>query len=294
MFRQDYGGTSAVNKILKESRNPVILTANDAYSPKISSIRSRCEVVKFKKIHYATIKKKLAFVCEKEGVKCDEKLLEEMAKKEEGDLKSAITDLQAMVQGQNSLQEKDLELLGGRDREESVFNALRTIFKKQSFSRARQAFNSSGEDPDLFFKWVEENTPREYSGENLARAFESLSKADLYSARIRKRQDWSLMKYQIDLATGGVSIADAPGGFTPYQFPSLIKKLSSSKKQRGARDSVAEKIGEKLHASKNEVLTHHLPFLKQVFKQDPEGYSELFGFEDEEKKFLGLASKKRK
>jgi len=290
MFRQDYGGSGAVIQVLKNSRNPVVLTANDAYSPKLSSVRAYCEIVKFKKIHYGTIKKRLAWICEAEGVECPDEVLTELAKKQGGDLKSAINDLQAIAEGRNSIDAGDLQVLGERDREENVFNALRVIFKKKSFSEARKAFESSGEDADLFFKWVEENVPREYSGESLVKAFNAVARADVYASRIVKRQHWNLLKYQIDLATGGVSLADAPGGFVAYQFPSLIKKLSSSKSRRAARDSAARKIGKLLHAGRREVLREHLPYLKQLFKQDPAGYSRLFGFDESEREFLGLAS----
>ena len=168
-----------------------------------------------------------------------------------------------------------------------MFNALLKIFKKKSFSEAREAFANCDESPDLFFKWVEDNAPSEYSGKELAEVLKNLALADVFAGRITKRQAWNLMKYQIDLMTAGASLADSQGGYTAYQFPSSIRKLSSSKSMRGVRDSLAAKIGERIHASKKEVITEYLPYLRELFKKNPAGFTKLFNLDEKEIAFFG-------
>ena len=47
---QDRGGASAIASIVKESNNPVILTANDLYGDKkLIPFRTICELKEFKK-----------------------------------------------------------------------------------------------------------------------------------------------------------------------------------------------------------------------------------------------------
>jgi len=51
--RADRGGSGAIAKIIKQSKNPVILTANDIYANrKLIAIRHMCKTHQFKKINY--------------------------------------------------------------------------------------------------------------------------------------------------------------------------------------------------------------------------------------------------
>lgn len=294
MFRQDYGGSSAVLSVVKTAKNPVVLTANDAYASALSTIRKYCTVVKFKKINYHTIAKRLGHICTEEKIDCEEGALETLAKRESGDMKSAINDLHALTQGIGSLSVSDVDIIGQRDTKENIFKGLRNIFKKESFWEAKNAFEDSDENPEMFMNWVEENIPREYEGEELVSAFNALALADLFAGRIMRRQDWGLMKYQLDFMTAGVALAGSPPGYTPYQFPSFIRKLSASKRKRSVRDSIASKVGAKIHLSKGCFVKEYLFLFKQLFKKNPEGFSNYFRFDEKELEFLGLSKAKAK
>jgi len=287
MFKADFGGSNAVLQVVKGSQNPVILTANDAYASTLTTIRSYCDVVKFKKIHYGTIKTRLAQICEKEGVKCDDDTLTELAKREAGDLKAAINDLQAVAEGAKLVDMESIKVLGARDRSERIFDSLMVVFKKKNIRDAKEAFDACEEDPEMFMNWVDENIPLDHEGQGLADAFESLSRADIYAGRIAKRQDWGLMKYQLDFMTGGVSLAESKPGYSMYQFPSFIRKLSASKAARNARNSMADKVGKRIHASRREVVQEYWPFFLELFRKDPQGFAALFGLDDKELEFLG-------
>ncbi|MCK4328114.1 MAG: replication factor C large subunit [Candidatus Diapherotrites archaeon] len=290
LFRVDYGGAGAVLNIIRNSACPIVLTANDEYAKNISSIRKESKVVKFKKVHYATIKHVLEKICKEKKVSCDAKALETIAKANHGDLKAAINDLQALAVGKRALHEDDV-LLSDRDREGSIFSAMLTVFKTTHYEKAKAAFDSVQEDPDLFMKWVDENIPREYKEpEDLANAFNALSRADFYAAGIYRRQNWSLMKFQIAMMTAGVAMAkkEKYHGFTSYQFPTFIRKLFATKGKRAARKSAAKKIGHEIHASPHEVLTDHWPYLRLLAKKNPAGYAETFGLDEKELQSLGV------
>lgn len=290
LFRVDYGGAGAVLKILRESQSPIILTANNEYAKTLSSIRKECHVVKFKKVHYATIKHTLERICKAKNIDCDAKALETIAKANHGDLKGAINDLQSFAVGKTKLTEKDITEIT-RDRQENIFNAMRDLFKTMDYNTAKNAFDSVQEDPDLFMKWVDENIPREYTDpEDLYNAFEALSKADRYNGRIYRRQQWALMKFQLAMMTAGVALAkkEKYHGFTPYQFPTFIRKLGATKGKRAAKKSAAKKIGKEIHSSPHEVLSVHWPYLKLLAKKDPAGYAKQFDLDEKELEVLGV------
>ncbi|MFC2174724.1 replication factor C large subunit [archaeon] len=296
LFRADYGGAGAVLNIIRNAECPIVLTANDQYAKNISSIRKACTTVKFKKVHYATIKHTLERISKEKKIDCDAAALETIAKANHGDLKAAINDLQALTIGKKKLHEGDV-LLPERDREGSIFNAMLTVFKTTHYEKAKAAFDSVQEDPDLFMKWVDENIPREYrKPEDLAAAFQALSRADFYNGAIYRRQNWSLMKFQIAMMTAGVAMAkkEKYHGFTAYQYPSFIRKLFATKAKRDARKSAAKKIGSEIHASPHEVIVDHWPYLRLLAKEDPVGYAHTFDLNEKELESLGVTAAKAK
>ena len=46
--KEDRGGVKELVKILKTTQNPIVLTANDAYNPRLRTIRKYCLVIPFK------------------------------------------------------------------------------------------------------------------------------------------------------------------------------------------------------------------------------------------------------
>ena len=79
--REDLGGVGAVIKIIKESKFPVVLTANNAFNPRLRTLREYCQLVQFGKIHVFDIERRLKDICEKEKVKVDSEVLRHLAKR---------------------------------------------------------------------------------------------------------------------------------------------------------------------------------------------------------------------
>ena len=48
---------SELLKIIKDSRVPIICTANDAWDPKLRSLRNYCKILKFRRLGPPSIKK---------------------------------------------------------------------------------------------------------------------------------------------------------------------------------------------------------------------------------------------
>ena len=267
--REDLGGVGAIIKIIKESRFPVVLTANDAYNPKLRTLRQYCQLVKFRKISVWDIQKRLKEICAKEKIEVDGEVLRQLAKISEGDLRSAINDLETISQGKKEIIVKDLEMLGYRERETNIFEVLRNIFKTQTAISAKLAINSSDKDPDEIFWWIENNIANEYEKpEEIAKAYDALSKADIFRQRIISRQNWRFKAYMIDLMTAGVSSAKRQTykKFTRYQYPSNIMILGRSKSDRKSKNEVLLKLSTIFHCSTKKVRQEFLPYLSLILK----------------------------
>jgi replication factor C large subunit len=296
--RAEYGGLRALKKWVQETFHPMVLIANDPYAlPR--EFRDLTKMVQLKRVNQRTVLRILKEICRKERVQTDERVLRIIATNANGDLRAAINDLQALTAGRKTLSLKDINILTIRDSELRIFDTLIRILKTDSCDRAREAVKESGEDPQVIMKWLQENLPREYEDPgDLARAFERLSKADIYMGRIRRRQAWNLLPYAIDMLSAGVALAKKHRyrRFVRYQYPGLFTLYARTKKSRGLRESVAGKVkgtrgtvNEKVHVSKKVAKEEFFPLFRAVFNNAPtlgaEMASEL-GLELEEIKYF--------
>jgi len=268
--REDVGGIKEIIRMIKESSYPIILTANDPYNPKLKTLRQYCELIPFKKISVWDIIKRLRYICEKEGIKYEKGVLNQIAKRSEGDLRSAINDLEVLAGLRKEIKLKDLEALGYREKDVNIFDALKMIFKTESAFAAKLSIQNVDRDPEEIFWWIEQNIINEYEKpEEIAKAFDALSKADLFRQRVTLRQTWKLKKYMIDLMTAGVALAKKKmyRKFTKYQYPEKIKFLAGTKVERKEEKEKLLELAKKLHCSTKKVKSEFLPFLKLFEEQ---------------------------
>jgi len=287
MGRTDRGGTSELATIVDESRFPVVMTANDAYDSNIRSLRNKSKMIKLDSVHTNSIAAHLREILDAEGIDYEDGAVKRIARQAGGQMRSAINDLEAAAMGQEKLTVDDLEAISGRDSEQDIFQSLKMVFKTTTASTAEDATNNLDEDPDTFLQWIRENVPREYKkSKDVAEAYNWVSKADLFNGRIRRRQNWKLLKYLYKFSTVGVALSkdEKYSGYTKYQYPSKISKMGSSMASRKKMDSVTSKLSEKLHISRRDA-TNSLPFISILLEEDSE-LAESFGFEEDEVEFI--------
>ena len=267
---EDKGGVGAILNIIRKSKYPVVLTANDIWHPRLRSIREACVSIRFKNVNVWSIVKRLKEICGKEGIKADTDVLREIASRSQGDLRAAINDLEVVARGKKEITRKDLEVLGYRNKETQIFDALKIIFKTKSPMGAKLAIMNVDRDPQEIFWWIEENIANEYEDpEEIARAYEALSKADLFRRRITLRQNWRFLVYMIDLMTVGVALAkkEMYRKFTKYEYPKRLKMFSVTKGERREVKDALLILAEKLHCSTKVVKQEYLPYFR-IMKND--------------------------
>ncbi|KYK35690.1 MAG: hypothetical protein AYK18_02895 [Theionarchaea archaeon DG-70] len=266
---EDRGGTGEIIKIIKESHYPIVLTANNPWNTKLRSLRQYCQLIQFGKVYYWEIIKRLQLICEKEGVKCEKEVLSQLAKRSEGDLRSAINDLETLARAKKQIKLEDLKVLGIRRKETSIFDVLKMIFKTKTAIAAKLSIQNVDKDPQEIFWWIEQNIINEYEKpEEIANAFDMLSRADLFIQRTKIRQNWKYEKYMIDLMTAGVALAkkEMYRKFTRYQYPDKIKFLGMTKVERKEDKEKLLELSKNLHCSTKKIREDFLPFLKIVSK----------------------------
>jgi replication factor C large subunit len=294
--RSDYGGVGAVKNIIKVAKEPVILLANDPWGLP-ADFRAQCELLEFKRIDRRAVLKVLKKIAKEESVEADEKALSIISSNANGDLRSAINDLQSLGQG-GRIGVSDLSSLFMRDSDLSVFKALAQIFKTDSCDRAREAMFESDEDPETLFNWIAENVPLEYEDPaDLAQAYHYLSRADIFLGRIKKRQDWRLLGYASDLMSCGVAVSKKRryNKFVRYKYPQRFAMLARTRARRNLIADIASKISKKCHVSTKVAAKEFLPMLQNLFKDvgRAASLSSYFGFDQKDIEFFEPDSAKK-
>jgi replication factor C large subunit len=136
--------------------------------------------------------------------------------------------------------------------------------------------------------------PREYRDpRDLADAYEWLSRADVFLGRVMRRQSYGLWGTATDLISMGVSSAKSRNYGSPpgYQFPTWIRKMSSSKRERELRKQVAGKIAQSFHVGHRVARVDFIPFFQTIFSRMPSLAEEILlridAEEDEIRLLLG-------
>ncbi|MFQ6095489.1 MAG: replication factor C large subunit [Candidatus Bathyarchaeia archaeon] len=269
----DRGGVRIITEIVKATRCPLVLIANNAYNPRFSTLRKYCLLIEFKKPTKTEVVRRLKRICLMEGIDGEERALRLIAERSGGDIRSAVNDLQALAQGKRRLTYQDVSWLASRDRKEVIFNVLRTIFYSKDGGRARRAVDMADVDPDMLFEWVYENLPYQIKEPTqLAAAMDVLSRADIYRKRVRSTQDWSLIRYFLDLMTAGVAASwdKRAHGWVPFRFPGRIRSMSRSKIERAMLSAIGMKIRRRCHLSSSRAVREVLPYIRIIFENNPE------------------------
>lgn len=247
---EDRGGATAIANLLKNSIFPIVLTCNDLYSDKLKDIKKLVNTIEFKPIKSKEIIKILKNICEKEKINFSEEALKNIVINCNGDIRAAINDLQS-----NTIEKKLQIPQEQRDYEVSIINLLNKIFKTKTFE-AHKLLENSNVNLDDYTLWLDENLPVEYKDEDLLKAYETLSKADIFKGRIRRWQHWRLMYYQSLLLSSGISIAKTKinNNFTNYKRSMRPLRIWQFNIKNAKKKSIAEKISAYTHTSKKEVI----------------------------------------
>ena len=272
----DWGGLPELLLLIDLTPYPLIITANDIWKKELNNLRKKTELVQLKEIDYKTIKTILIEILRKENKFIDNEVLTGIAIKAKGDLRAAINDIQA----ESSVKEPTVSV-EERDKEVDIFNALRLVFKGKPSNETLRVFDSVNMPLDEIILWIEENIPKEYQKEELARSFELLSRTDIFKKRIYRQQYWRFLVYENFFLSYGISASkkDAKMGFTSYKKPTRILKIWMNNQRTEKKKSIAEKYAQHVHIGGKRAM-NEFPMVKRFLK-NPQIQKELKLSEDE-------------
>ncbi len=270
----DRGGLDAILELINVTRHPIVMTANDPWDQKLKPLRDASLMVPFNRLSERYIVIALKRICEAERLECEEAALKLIAQRAEGDLRSAINDLQAIAEGYGKVTVDIVRnVLVSRDRQYSPWEMLRHLFMSKYAWQAKRAVTHADLDYETLLQWINENIPIQLSDpEDVWRAYEALSRADIMLARTKRTMSWDLLSYVFDLAGPGVALSRKKSRFrwVKYQFPQKIMLMAKTKEMREVRNALAEAIAPRVLTSRRRFITEVLPFLRIIFQERPD------------------------
>jgi len=253
---KDYGGIKEITYILNSTSYPVIMCANKPYEKKLTTLRKKAQMIEFKKLDSTNIIRILRNICSKENITTTDNALKQIALLSDGDIRAAINDLQASGDSFNEI------IVSKRDQEVSIFTALRTIFKSNSFA-VLNALDNVDMELDEAMLWIDENLPLEYNKPELYSAYHALSRADKFKRRIMRQQYWRYMVYVNAFLTAGVSFSKQGYKINHIAYKRATRILKLWMAQGAKKKIVAKKFSEEMHMSTKKFFKE-LPYIKII------------------------------
>ena len=263
--QQDRGGIKAIIKIIKESLIPVVMAANDPDLKKLRPLKKVCKLIRFQQVRIPLIITMLRRICAMENIKAEFEALEHIAQNSQGDMRSAINDLQSISEGKRFLRLEDTIFLSTRNKDVGMYETLKGVFSAESVGEAAIVLNRSNVSYDDFLLSLSDNLPLRYlDSADLAKAYDLVSRADVFRGRVGT-ENWHLLRYFFNLLAEAATVS--PKSFKPFDFispPIRIMKLYWTKGKRIKLDTVCAKIALKCHVSRSAAKTDIISFVKII------------------------------
>ena len=271
----DRGGLGAIARLVRATRQPLVLIVNDdRVLTRYSAIfRNGVARIRFLALSDREIAHQLTSLARQERIALAPGALDAIVRRSRGDLRGAINDLEAIAPLPAT--PAQLEVLGLRDITADLEAITDEALTEARLFRSIEIQNRLDAPPDDLLPWIEENVPR-YAPDagHRAAAFDRVAVAERLLGRARRYRVWSLWSYANEVMTGGVGLVirdrPAPSGGRPF-FPSFLGAMGQSRVTRATRDAIAIKAGVRLHLSKAKARAIVVPFLENVFgdRSDP-------------------------
>lgn len=291
----EHGGVRAIASIIKETEVPIVLIATsigERWEDKFRPLKDISLHIMYTAVPFSQSLARLKMIVGELEIHVDEDVLEMLADRSRGDLRSTINDLEAIARGRTRITMAEASVLTDRDRNDYTPDALMKLFSAKTLSDARRVISSAHIPYDDLFNWIYENLPLVLNDtSDLAEGMDALSRADIHQVRARRTQDYRLIKYMFDEMTGGVALArrSSEVGLPYFRPPQLVWRYRRTGHSRRCRKSIAKRIAERCHISTREVVAEVIPLLKVIYEEDPsmaEGISRWLDLEDKEVKWM--------
>lgn len=274
----DRGGARAIIDIIRESRQPMLLIANDLYGV-ASEIRQLCDPVQFKAVQARSIVPRLRYICSAEGVSCSDPALREIAENSSGDIRSAVNMLFASAIGRDTLEEKDV-YTSRKDGRSSIFDLVSAVFGSADDAKIVAISREVEEDPDAIEQWIEGSIVHLPGKPETALAYRYIARADEYLGYTLRRQYYMLWRYATSLILIGTARASGGKGIhARIMPPERWGRMGRSRKQKASRSGLMRRLGAMMRMPQSTLREEYFDSVSYLAAADPGYFAETLGLD---------------
>ncbi|MEA2035014.1 MAG: replication factor C large subunit [Euryarchaeota archaeon] len=281
----DRGGAKAIIEIIKHTRQPIVIIANDMYGI-AKELKSQCDAVLFKALQARSIAPRLKYICAAEGVVCDESATHMIAESAAGDLRAAINMLYAAAIGREEINSSDIST-NRKDNRATIFELIGSVFRGKSDELLMSLSYEISDTPDTIEQWLEINIGQMPGIKEQAKAHQHIAEADEYVGYTYKRQYYTLWRYATALMIIGT--ADAAGGrglLTRVMPPARWRKMAGARRKKAIRNSTMKKLSEYSHIPRGTLRDDFLTPISLMVENHPETFVRDLNLDKDELDFF--------
>jgi replication factor C large subunit len=281
----DRGGARAIIDLIKHSRQPILLIANDLYGipPELKKL---CEPIQFRSLQARSIVPRLRHICATEHIQCDDAVLTSIAEASGGDLRAAINMLCAAGIGSAALTERDVAT-SQKDERSTIFDLISGIFKGKHDADLMKISREVSDTPDTVEQWIGANLGHIEDLKARDDAYRSLARADEFIGLTFRRQYYTLWRYANALMLiGTASAADGGGLKGRITSPSRWQSMAKGRRQKIIRTSVLNKLSLRMHIPQNTLREDFLTPISLMVEDNPEYFIEHLDLDQDELNFF--------
>jgi DNA polymerase III delta prime subunit len=180
-----------LESMMKSTPYPIVYTSTDIYQKKYYELRKKHTLIRFQKIADFAMYNLLTSICKKEQIPYSDFAIKHLVRLCESDIRAAIISLCCLKE--EGITPESVKSIA-EYKTSDVFQTLLNIFGND-LKKARESLSNTEQD---ILPWIEANANDSTS----LSATENIAKADLFKARVMKRQAWNLEKYYYDMIAG--------------------------------------------------------------------------------------------
>ena len=264
----DQGGARAIISVIKSSKQPIILIANDKYGV-AKEIKALCEPLQFRALQARSIVPHLKYICSAENKTCSENALMQIAESAGGDMRAAVNMLFAAGSGSENVSEESVST-AAKDQRSTIFELVGGILRGGEDRRLMEMSYDLSDTPDTVEQWIEGALPQISTLRGRSDAYGFLAQSDIYLGRTYLRQYYTLWKYATALMIIGTASAAGGRGVTgSIMPPARWAKMAGAKKKKLIRQSVLIKAAFAYHMPENTLRDEYFKAFGMIADKDP-------------------------
>jgi replication factor C large subunit len=287
-LKGDSGGKAELLRLLKQTKQPILLTCNDPMrlwgrSGNWRSTRDRfarlVEIIEFRRASGTALRRIANRVLVAEGYTADGIAIDRLVEANPGDIRALVRDLQAIcTSGGDHIDEARVAIqigLGQRDQQIDLFPGLEQLYRTRTAAEAARLSLRLDKDPDDLVAWVAWNNASVMRRpESWARASKTLSIADKALFVRFSNLAYRSWYWGGNLGAMAASIAsnEEPADRFSLQYPEFLRRG----REAWRRSSIVERLAETCGASETSVREELWPALRAISSESLGGDSNDF------------------